>query len=51
MISRAEIHIEMDGNKSLNDVEMVLLNTEKAIKSKIPSMDVILVIPHAHRKR
>ena len=51
MISRAEIHIEMNGNKSLNDVEMVLLNTEKVIKSKMPSMDVILVIPHAHRKR
>jgi divalent metal cation (Fe/Co/Zn/Cd) transporter len=51
MISRAEIHVELDGNKSLNEVEMVLLNTEKAIKSKLPSMDVVLVIPHAHRKR
>jgi cation diffusion facilitator family transporter len=51
MISRAEIHVELDGNKSLNEVEMVLVNTEKAIKSKLPSMDVVLVIPHAHRKR
>lgn len=51
MISRAEIHVEMDGSKSLNDVEMVLINTEKVIKSKMPSMDVVLVIPHAHRKR
>jgi cation diffusion facilitator family transporter len=50
MISRAEIHVEMDGNKSLNDVEMVLLNTEKVIKSKMPSMDVVLVVPHAQRK-
>jgi cation diffusion facilitator family transporter len=51
MISRAEIHVEMDGNKSLNEVEMVLLNTEKLIKSKMPSMDVVLVVPHAQRKR
>jgi divalent metal cation (Fe/Co/Zn/Cd) transporter len=51
MISRAEIHLELDGNKSLNEVEMVLLNTENEIKSKIPSMDVVLVVPHAQRKK
>lgn len=51
MVSRAEIHLDMDGNKSLNDVELVLLNTEKLIKSAIPSMDVVLVIPHAQRKK
>ncbi|MDP9306584.1 MAG: hypothetical protein M3O68_09610, partial [Thermoproteota archaeon] len=50
IISRAEIHLDMDGHKSLNEVEMVLLNTEKVIKSKMPSMDVILVIPHAKRR-
>jgi cation diffusion facilitator family transporter len=51
MISRAEIHVEMDGSKSLNEVEMVLLNTEKVIKSKMPSMDIVLVVPHAQRKK
>jgi hypothetical protein len=51
MISRAEIHVEMDGSKSLNDVEMVLLNTEKLIKSKMPSMDIVLVVPHEQRKK
>lgn len=51
MVSRAEIHLDMDGNESLNDVEMVLLNTEKLIKSAIPSMDVVLVIPHAQLKK
>ena len=51
MISRAEIHVEMDGGKSLNEVEMVLLNTENLIKSKMPSMDVVLVVPHAQRKK
>jgi hypothetical protein len=40
----------MDGDKSLNDVEIMLLNTEKLIKSKMPSMDVVLVIPHAKRR-
>lgn len=50
MISRAEIHVEMDGKKPLNEVEMVLLNTEKVIKSRMPSMDVVLVIPHAQRR-
>lgn len=51
MISRAEIHVEMDGNKPLNDVEIVLLNTEKLVKSNMPSMDVIVVVPHAQRKK
>jgi len=47
MISQAEIHVEMDGTKPLNEVEVVLLNTERVIKSKIPSMDIVLVVPHA----
>ena len=50
VISRAEIHVEMDGKKPLNEVEMVLLNTQKVIKSRMPSMDVVLVIPHAQRR-
>ena len=50
VISRAEIHVEMDGKKPLNEVEMVLLNTQNVIKSRIPSMDVVLVIPHAQRR-
>ncbi|HVD08479.1 MAG TPA: cation diffusion facilitator family transporter [Nitrososphaeraceae archaeon] len=50
IISRAEIHLEIDGNKPLNEVEMYLLNTESVIKSHIPSMDVVLVVPHAKHK-
>ena len=50
IISRAEIHLDMDGDKSLKEVEIMLLNTEKLIKSKMPSMDVVLVIPHAKRR-
>jgi hypothetical protein len=40
----------MDGNKPLNEVEMYLLNTERVIKSDIPGMDVVLVVPHAQNK-
>ena len=50
IISRAEIHLEMDGNKPLNEVEMYLLSTERVIRSDIPSMDVVLVVPHALNK-
>ena len=50
IISRAEIHLEIDGNKPLNEVEMYLLNTERVIKSDIPGMDVVLVVPHAQHK-
>jgi hypothetical protein len=47
MVSQAEIHVEIDGNKPLKDVEMVLLNAELVIKSKIPTMEKIIVVPHA----
>lgn len=50
IISRAEIHLEMDGNKPLNEVEMYLLSTERVIRSDIPSMDVVLVVPHTQNK-
>lgn len=47
ILSRAEIHVEIDGNKSLNQVEMVMQNTEKVIKSNVPNMGVVLVVPHS----
>jgi hypothetical protein len=50
MISQAEIHVEVDGTKPFNDLEMILLNTEKLIKSNIPNMDTVLVVPHANLK-
>jgi hypothetical protein len=40
----------MDGNIPLNEVDMVMLNTEKAIKSIMLSMHVVLVVPHAQNK-
>jgi len=50
IVSRAEIHVEIDGNKPLIEVEMLMQNTEKVIKSNIPNMGVVLVVPHAKDK-
>ena len=47
MVSQAEVHIEMDGSRPLKDVEMILLRTELIIKSKIPTMYEVIVVPHA----
>ena len=47
MVSQAEVHIEMDGNRPLREVENILLKTELVIKSKIPTMYRVLVVPHA----
>jgi cation diffusion facilitator family transporter len=48
-ISRAEIHVEIDGSKPLNEVEMIMVVTEMVVRSSLPSMHTILVIPHAKR--
>jgi cation diffusion facilitator family transporter len=48
-ISRAEIHVEIDGSKPLNEVEMIMVVTEMVVRSSLPSMHTILVMPHAKR--
>jgi cation diffusion facilitator family transporter len=50
IVSRAEIHVEIDGNKPLTEVEMLMQNTEKVIKANIPNMGVVVVVPHAKYK-
>jgi cation diffusion facilitator family transporter len=50
-ISRAEIHLEIDGSKPLNEVEMLLLNTEMTVKSSIPGMGAVVVIPHSKLRK
>ena len=50
IVSRAEIHVEIDGNKPLTEVETLMQNTEKVIKTNIPNMGVVLVVPHAKDK-
>ena len=43
----AAVHIEVDGSKRLADVELVTREVEMAIRSKIPYIKKISVIPHS----
>ena len=50
MVDQAEIHIELSGDKPLSDTEMLSLGMEMAIRSKIPSLEKISIIPHSSSK-
>lgn len=43
----ADIHIEVDGNRKLVDVELLTRQVEMVIRSKIPYIKKISVIPHS----
>jgi cation diffusion facilitator family transporter len=45
----AIIHIEVDGSKSLTDVELLSLQVEMEVRSKISSIERISVVPHPFR--
>ena len=47
MVDQAEIHIELSGDEPLSDIEMLSLAMEMAIRSKIPSIEKISIIPHS----
>jgi cation diffusion facilitator family transporter len=47
MVSQAEVHIEVDGNRPLKDVEMICLQVEMEIRSKFPDLERISIIPHS----
>lgn len=47
MVIFAIVHVEIDGNKRLADVELLSLGVEMEIRSKIPSVKRVSVIPHA----
>ena len=47
MVVFAAIHIEVDGNKRLTDVELLIREVEMAIRSKMPYIKKISVIPHS----
>ena len=47
MVVFAAVDIEVDGNKRLADVELVTNEVEMAIRSKIPSIKKISVVPHS----
>jgi cation diffusion facilitator family transporter len=47
MVAQAEVHMEVDGNKPLTDVEVLSLEMEMEIRSKIPSIERVSIIPHS----
>ncbi|MDP9288709.1 MAG: cation transporter [Thermoproteota archaeon] len=47
MVGFAAVHIELDGNKRLADVELLTREVEIVIRSKIPYIKKISVIPHS----
>jgi cation diffusion facilitator family transporter len=46
--AQAEVHLEVDGNKRLADVELLLVKIEMAIRSQIPVIGRISSIPHSY---
>jgi ferrous-iron efflux pump FieF len=46
--AQAEVHLEIDGNKRLADVELLLVKIEMAIRSQIPVIGRITSIPHSY---
>jgi cation diffusion facilitator family transporter len=46
-LAQAEIHLEIDGNKKLSDVELLLVRIELAVRSQIPVIGRISSIPHS----
>jgi cation diffusion facilitator family transporter len=46
--AQAEVHLEIDGNKKLADVELLLIQIELAIRSQIPVIGRISSIPHSY---
>ncbi len=47
VVALAEVHVEVDGNKPLTDVEMISLEIEMEIRSKIPDIERVSVVPHS----
>jgi cation diffusion facilitator family transporter len=50
MVAQAEVHIEVDGSKPLTDVELLSLKIEMEIRSKIPTIQRVSVVPHSFRE-
>jgi divalent metal cation (Fe/Co/Zn/Cd) transporter len=47
IIAQAEVHIEVDSSKPLMDVELLSLKIEMEIRSKIPTIERVSVVPHS----
>jgi len=51
MINQAEVHVEVDGDKPLKDIELLSSEIQSAIRSEIPTMERISVIPHSFSEK
>lgn len=47
VVDQAEIHVEIDGDMQLKDVEMLSLQIEMMLRSRFPSIERISVVPHS----
>ena len=47
VVAQAEVHVEVDGNKPLADVELLSLEIEMEIRSKVPPIQRASIIPHS----
>jgi cation diffusion facilitator family transporter len=50
MVDQAEIHIEIDGEESVSEVEELSNDIQDVINSRFPSIERISVIPHSYSK-
>ena len=51
MVGQAEVHIEVDGSKPLTDIELLSLKIEMEVRSKIPTIERVSVIPHSFSRK
>ncbi len=49
MMAHAEVHIEVDGNKKLTDVELLSVQVQTLIRSRFPRVERISIIPHSKK--
>ena len=47
IVAQAEVHVYVDGNKPLTDIELLSLEIEMEIRSKVPSIERASIIPHS----
>ena len=50
MITQAVVHVEVDGNKQLKEIELLIGQIKIVIRSEIPTMQ-ISVIPHSFSEK
>ncbi len=47
MITQAEVHLEVDGNKQLKEMKLLSAEIQDVISSEIPTIESISVIPYS----